>query len=539
MNVNTHFAHAAIDQSVSVLRTAATTRLQTVSMLDTLESKLTGILMGAKPLTDFQDARYRAMLTNVKEATNETFAKVAGITDKAMEAVARSEAAALAGASKQIVGVDIFSATLPTKWAADVRENSLIQGATNAEWWNRQNADLQFRFQSEVRQGIVANETNAQIVARVQGIEGAPGVLFKTKAQAEALVRTAVQTSANEARMDVFRRNSDVIKGVQQISTLDERTTEICMAYDGEAWDLDGEPLEGSSLPFDGGPPRHWNCRSVLIPVTKDWDELGVDIKDDIDEGTRASMDGQLAKDTTFDQWINAQSVERQDAILGLANAEKFRAGNLSVKDFVTAVERPVTSPMLPVEWFGTPSAAFKETVSTVLEAIPANVMQRMIADGQSVQAGERLIDIRPDLKGVRPRGWPSGLTWEHAEGLHDQTDKAVLVTETKKVMYGKGYETSERAAGVLWHEFGHGVDQAYDFASSTPEFIKAYVTDVSKLSGMDRKALSYYLQEGKAGRQETFAESFGWIHGHIGAGITNMENHFPLTTALMRKILS
>jgi hypothetical protein len=47
-----------------------------------------------------------------------------------------------------------------------------------------------------------------------------------------------------------------VLQGVQAIVTLDARTSAICMARSGMAWDFDGKPLnDETGIDFPGPPP--------------------------------------------------------------------------------------------------------------------------------------------------------------------------------------------------------------------------------------------------------------------------------------------
>lgn len=75
------------------------------------------------------------------------------------------------------------------------------------------------------------------------------------------------------------------------------------------------------------------NCRSRISPVTKSWRELGIDL-DEITPGTRASFDGQVPQDLTYNDWLKQQSTDRQNDILGQTKAKLFRAGQ-SVDKFV------------------------------------------------------------------------------------------------------------------------------------------------------------------------------------------------------------
>ena len=53
------------------------------------------------------------------------------------------------------------------------------------------------------------------------------------------LVRTAVQHCAQTARSAFYQRNTDIIVGVQWVSTLDSRTTATCRSLDGSKFLVD------------------------------------------------------------------------------------------------------------------------------------------------------------------------------------------------------------------------------------------------------------------------------------------------------------
>jgi hypothetical protein len=82
-----------------------------------------------------------------------------------------------------------------------------------------------------------------------------------------------------------------------------------------------------------GGIITH-NCRSTTVAVLKSWKEMGISLAE-APEGTRASMDGQVAASTTYDKWLRGRSVEFQEDILGVAKAKLFRQGGLTLDKFV------------------------------------------------------------------------------------------------------------------------------------------------------------------------------------------------------------
>lgn len=100
-------------------------------------------------------------------------------------------------------------------------DDVLIDGAPSSAWWNKQAEDLKFKFAAQVRQGIANNETQAQIVTRIVGKRGEPGIMDRPRRDAMALVHSSVMTAANRARLETFRKNARLLKGVRWLSTLD------------------------------------------------------------------------------------------------------------------------------------------------------------------------------------------------------------------------------------------------------------------------------------------------------------------------------
>ncbi len=241
------------------------------------------------------------------------------------------------------VALGIDAVKLPRQYYfASLAKDLLIQGSPQADWWRGQSADAAFKFAALVRQGLVASETNQQIIARIVGKSGQPGVMDTVKRNAASLVQTAVQSVANDARRETYKANDDIVKGLRQVSTLDSHTSLTCVAYSGAEWDLEYNPIGKKKLPFNGGCPRHFNCRSLEIPITKTFKELGLNIPEP--KGTtRASSDGQISVDTTFDGFLQRKGKAYQDEVLGVGRAELWRAGKITLRDLVNGNGRPVS----------------------------------------------------------------------------------------------------------------------------------------------------------------------------------------------------
>lgn len=336
------------DHGVDLLRVSAGVNRKVLAMLGELESDVAARLARSN-ISATARARLGAVESDVNELISDQYSGIGSFVTQRMAALAPVEAAVTAGTVNSLVGVSIMDGVLPSSTLKTLFSDVMIRGAPSSKWWAKQASDVIFRFAQQVRLGMAQGETNGQIVTRVRGSAGVPGLLDGPRRNAEALVRTSVQTVANAARKSVFDQNNDVLKGYQQVSTLDTRTTEICIAYDGAAWDMDGNPIAPNELPFindDGDPengvPRHWGCRSTLIPLVKSWEELGVHVKE-FSPSVRVSMDGEVAAKMTYDDWLEGRSEAEQADILGAGKAKLWREGKITVTDLLDQKGRPMT----------------------------------------------------------------------------------------------------------------------------------------------------------------------------------------------------
>lgn len=238
------------------------------------------------------------------------------------------------------------SITLPTaETLASLSRAVMIEGSPLSAWWSRQADDTAFRFAAQVRQGVINGETQERIVGRIVGRAGEPGVMDVSRRYARGLVHTATMSAANDARMAVYRKNGRHLAGVKWLATLDSHTCKTCAALDGQAWDLEGQPLKGTTMRLRFA-PAHALCRCVMTPVPKSLDELlgveGLDAKAD-SLSRRASKDGPVAGTTTFADFLKRQSPEFVDRVLGKRRAEMYLAGKMTLRDFVSGTGRPLT----------------------------------------------------------------------------------------------------------------------------------------------------------------------------------------------------
>jgi len=210
------------------------------------------------------------------------------------------------------IGVDLV--TPSTTLLQSITTSRPFQGRLLKDWMSGLSNVTQKELTRQVNMGLVQGEAIPAIVRRVRG------VVDQTKRHATALVRTSVNHVTAQARELTYEQNSDIVKAVQYLATLDHRTTDICASLDGKVFKV-GEGVR---------PPQHINCRSTTIPVTRSWKELGIPLKD-IPATTRASMSGQVPAKTTYPQWLKKQPRAVQNQVLGKGKADLWRRGKFDL----------------------------------------------------------------------------------------------------------------------------------------------------------------------------------------------------------------
>lgn len=186
---------------------------------------------------------------------------------------------------------------LPAQIAAAVQARP-FEGRLLGEWLSGLEAGAAQRVRDAIRMGYVEGESVAAIKKRVRQI------MPISQRGAEAMVRTAINHTAQAARAEVFASNSDIIEGEMWNAVLDGRTSAVCRGRDGQQYELGKGPR----------PPAHINCRSYMSPVL-----IGIEPPPRTDYGT----------------WLARQPIAKQDEILGKAKARLFRDGKLTLDRFI------------------------------------------------------------------------------------------------------------------------------------------------------------------------------------------------------------
>jgi len=175
-----------------------------------------------------------------------------------------------------------------------------------------------------IKDGIVTGKTPIEISSAISKTTDL------TRSQAAALVRTSASASSSIAKQSVYEENMELLDGYRWVSTLDARTSVICMTLDGQLFSFNDKNPK---------PPRHWGCRSTTVPqVKKEFDKFS-----DVG-GKRPSSggDGRELVDsrTTYSGWLKKQSSAFQDEALGSVRGKLLRRGDLSLDSFIDPTGR-------------------------------------------------------------------------------------------------------------------------------------------------------------------------------------------------------
>lgn len=183
---------------------------------------------------------------------------------------------------------------------------------------------------------------------------------------------------------------------------------------------------------------------------------------------------------------------------------------------------------LLDVE--GSADAADGELVAAELARFPLAILGELEANGVRIAVARGSVtDVREDLRGVRPRGWPPGSTWDSVPGLYEPSRKRVIIATRGHeggAPYVPPFGDGHGSFNLVLHETGHAIDKAEreTYRSATSDFTAARDADRSRLGGYER-------QSGSAGREETYAESLARYYG----GDATLASDWPTLYAYWR----
>lgn len=253
---------------------------------------------------DLTAARLDSNLTEVQELIEGFYVGYGKKLQASLIAQAHAEAAWAAGAVSatiSAVGLNLGVGLAEGFLLDEIVLSNPFEGGLLREWVHNLSRMTLEGVRKSVRVGMLQGDSVDDIVRAVRRVS-------KIKRRdAEAVVRTAMSHVYNSARDLAWQANSDLVRGLVWVSTLDNRTTQPCRLRDGKIYNLDHSP-RGHAIPWRGGPGRlHWRCRSTSTPLLATWQELGIDANE-LTGQQRAAMNGFVPASMTYSQWQQLQA---------------------------------------------------------------------------------------------------------------------------------------------------------------------------------------------------------------------------------------
>lgn len=335
--VNEELMDREVSHAIYLQRYSSGVVNRMIAILNQVDADLAAQISAAlegESSTETSMRRLDQLLASVQELNAAAYRKVSDQLQIELQSFAGYESgfqrAAIVAVLPQIVAevVIVNAVSGPQVYAAAMARP--FQGRLLSEVLSGIEGDRAERIRNAIRMGFVEGETISQMVRRIRGTKAqnyADGLLETDRRSAEAVVRTAVNHTANVARQAIYEANSDLIKEWQFLATLDSRTTITCASLSGKKFKIGTGPQ----------PPRHWRCRSTSVPVlVSAWEALGVR-KSDIPPSIQASMDGYVAGNLTYSQWLRRKPAAFQDDLLGETRGKLFRDGKVDIDRFTDA----------------------------------------------------------------------------------------------------------------------------------------------------------------------------------------------------------
>jgi len=335
MSVNQELQDRAVQHAINIRRYGNGLAEKIVALLDSVDEDLTAKLAAALANVDERgialpktaQKRITQLLDELRALNAAIYLEVADTLSDELTGLAKVEAAHQTAAITAALPVSYATAIPTANRLKAIIETSPMEGALLSSWTKGMEQGRIDRIEAAIRKGLVQGLGTDDIVRSIRGtkkLKYQDGILEISRRSARSIVRTATTHVSNVAAQQTWKENEKVVKGWQFLSTLDSRTTITCAALSGQVFPIGEGPI----------PPRHIGCRSVSIAVTKSWREMGFD-SDELSPSERSSMDGQVAGDITFAEWLKKKGEDTQNTILGPTRASLFRDGQLSLSDFI------------------------------------------------------------------------------------------------------------------------------------------------------------------------------------------------------------
>ena len=378
---------ALVRHQVYLMRVSGSIRNDINGLLNTTEramvDRIHAALAGKTRLSPARLRKAESLIKQLRQIRTEAWIEIDGVWRETMEGLTVQEVEQVNRMLHTVSPAELSTQLPNTQKLKALVKTLPFEGRTLGSWSKKIAADDISRIAAQVRIGVVQGEGTMTIARRIIGtakLKGSDGVTQITRRNAEAITRTAVNSFSNAAREMYFAENQDIFDKEVFTATLDGRTTPICRALDGDRYPVGIGPM----------PPMHFSCRSLRVaeingelvgkrpakPVTEKMvvrkyaqanglgkytkrSQLPRGHKSKYDVFQRAEMrrmTGRVPAKVNYQTFLETQSVEFQDDVLGPTRGKLFRDGGLKLDQFVDKKGATITLDQLA----DTDAAAFK-----------------------------------------------------------------------------------------------------------------------------------------------------------------------------------
>ena len=334
------FENGAIKDMLQPMRTAL---IETKLKLDVLSQFGTGYTL------DFRMQRLNQQISEIEALIQAASYDSAGILQEKIYQVVMSDGAAIEKmlASKYgKIGIDIVG--LPFLHIDYIVNNPLLAQSIGSKLASAGTTSIN-NIRAGLTQSIIQGEDIRRATNRLIGPVTtafanpayAPTRLVKgsmertIRDRAERIARSEILYASNQVARDIYRRNRDVLEGVQFSAALDRRTCLECASLDGTTYNYTegGEDHTGPALPL------HVHCRCVYFPITLSWKELEkqAGVKQDVSLKTKGAFINTTANIMTYNDWLKTLSADEVKDILGPSRYKLWKSGEIKLSQMATS----------------------------------------------------------------------------------------------------------------------------------------------------------------------------------------------------------
>ncbi len=334
------------------------------------------ILMRNPAMTEWRLQRMRDQLAEIKASLDMAAIEGSRGLGKTINQVAMVDADAyqkmLQGQFGKI-GIDITR--LPYSHIDYIMSNPLYGQNIGEKMilWN--DTTIIKKMNTELTQAIVQGEDMRKATNRLVGLgDKIGGEIGKTIAfRAGMIARSEIQYVSNQVTRAIYLENQDILKGVQFLATLDNRTCMVCASKDGKNFYYkEGQDHNGPILPL------HPSCRCTYMPITKSWKELGSKVPEHISKNTRLPFTGRPTDRITYDKWFRGLKKSEQIDILGAKKWVLFNKGDLKLTQMVKS-NKELSAKAIEIAM----EKAAKKGITKKVVQIPKKDIKKIKTDGK------------------------------------------------------------------------------------------------------------------------------------------------------------